>query len=87
MPFLVVRIVCACIASFQSSLYSSTWSPLYGSIALLVLPRLLMEYIVVLIYAVLGYMIPSTREREVSKGEVVVRTGPPAWDEEAMARR
>lgn len=63
-PFLVVRLTYSCLAAFDTyhgDRHTLTWSPLYGSIAALVIMHSLMEYIVVVIYVLTGITIPPVR--------------------------
>jgi hypothetical protein len=46
----------------SQALLDPTWSPLYGSIAPLVVMSFLMEYIVVLIYLFVGFAIPPIQK-------------------------
>lgn len=55
-PFLAVRVTCACLSIFENG--STRCDPLDGSVALLITMHSLMEYIVVVIYFVVGFIIP-----------------------------
>ena len=58
-PFLVVRITYSCLTVFATSSDDTRWSPLYGSVAALVVMHSIMEYLVVLMYLVVGFSIPT----------------------------
>lgn len=61
-PFIVVRIVYLFLSVFQPS--DLRWSDLRGPIAPFLTMGLLMEYSVVLIYLITGFIIPSWRNIE-----------------------
>lgn len=69
-PFLIVRVVYACLSAFQSNI--TTWNTLAGSVAALVVMHSLMEYIVVCIYATTGFILPpiGNGTARAERGEV-----------------
>jgi len=79
-PFLAVRIVYSCVAIFE--VQNPTWSPLSGSIAALVVMHSLMEYIVVVMYLALGFLLPP-----IGKGESRQRDRLAVQDEERATEK
>jgi hypothetical protein len=69
-PFLIVRIVYGCLGVFQT--HTVTWSTLSGSVAALVVMHSLMEYCVVVIYVVCGFILPPIGKgsAHAERGEV-----------------
>lgn len=66
-PFLATRIAYAFLSVFDSSVL--TWNDLYGSVAAYVTMALLMEYIAVLLYLGVGFIIPPVQRNQRSKRE------------------
>jgi hypothetical protein len=72
-PFLAVRIAYACLTTFSGDPTNPKWSPLFGSVAALVVMHSLMEYVVVVMYLTLGWLVPPIGKtlRELSSTEEI----------------
>lgn len=71
-PFVVVRITYAFLSIFKSNSLQSKWDALYGSATAFVLMVLIMEYIVVIIFIVVGIRIPRVNKELGKKQDSVV---------------
>jgi len=72
-PFLIVRITYACLGVFQTGAKATRWSPLYGSIAALVVMHSMMEYIVVVIYISVGVLVAPIGKNLPGAGPVALQ--------------
>ncbi|KAL1965849.1 hypothetical protein VTN77DRAFT_5170 [Rasamsonia byssochlamydoides] len=82
MPFFVVRLTYAFLSIFRP--LDLTWSALDGSVAPLVVMALLMEYIVVCIYLLVGFSIPPASANEQRQS---VECGNDGVDDDGTSRR
>ncbi|KAF2100488.1 hypothetical protein NA57DRAFT_74095 [Rhizodiscina lignyota] len=82
-PFLTVRIIYSCLSVFSGNLEDPTWSPLFGSIAALIVMHSLMEYIVVVMYLATGFAIPLVEKNKSGPGSYAAH----GRDDEEAARR
>jgi len=72
-PFLVVRITYACLGVFQTGAKATRWSPLYGSIAAVVVMHSIIEYIVVVIYVSVGVFVAPIGKNLPGGGPVALQ--------------
>ena len=75
--FLLVRLIYFCLAIFSADHVESIWNPLIGSVAALVCMALLPEFLVLMVYAGVGWTIDVSRNDEQSTRE---RSQQQAWD-------
>jgi hypothetical protein len=69
-PFIIIRLTYSCMTSFRGTNFADpTWSPVFGSIAALVVMHSLMEYIVVVILLTLGMVLPPTGKKIIDSEE------------------
>ncbi|KAI9761121.1 MAG: hypothetical protein M1840_002018 [Geoglossum simile] len=68
-PFLVVRIVYSILGAFASTSFSK-WSPVRGSWRAFLVMGLIMEFVVVLVYAVTGVSLPDSKEERADGARI-----------------
>lgn len=65
-PFLVVRVVYALLGIFSTGTNATKWDPLVGNVAAFLVMHSVMEYVVVILYLVLGFILPPVRRTEAA---------------------
>lgn len=63
---MLVRIIYACLSSFDANPLTSKWNSFSGSLTAFVVMGLIMEYIVVVDYLTVGFLIPPVRSAKAA---------------------